>query len=71
MFYSICLDNKINNAHKKTPRIVYFSYKLVFQELLDKKASFSVHQRKLMGFRQEFLGKFSKLTELYHISFSS
>ena len=43
MIHSRHLNNKINNLHEKALRIVYSNYKSTFQELLDKDASFSVH----------------------------
>ena len=45
MFHSKNLNNKINNVHEKTLRIVYSDYKSTFQELLDKDASFSARYR--------------------------
>ena len=47
MFHSRYLNNKINNVHKKTLRIVYSDNKLTSQELLDKGTSFSVHHRNI------------------------
>ena len=76
MFHSRHVNNKINSVHKIAPRIVYSDYKSTFQEPLDKDSLFSVHQRKaieiykhrFIGFHQQLWGKFSKLTELYHIT---
>ena len=79
MFHYRCLNNKINNVHEKALRIVYFDYKSAFQELLDKGGSFSLRHRNIQtlaieiykhihGIRQQLKGKFSKLTELYHIT---
>ena len=45
MFQSRRRNNKINNVHKKAPRIVYSDYQSTFQELLDKDAYFSVQRR--------------------------
>ena len=79
MFHYRCLNKKINNVHEKALRIVYFDYKSAFQELLDKGGSFSLPHRNIQtlaieiyihihGIRQQLRGKFSKLTELYHIT---
>ena len=47
MFHSRRLNNKINNVHEKTLRIVYSDYKSTFQEILDKDTSFSVRHRNI------------------------
>ena len=68
MFRSSRINNKINNIHKKAPRIVYSDYKSTFKELLDKGTSFSVHHRNIQTSAIEIYkhAQFSKLTELCH-----
>ena len=79
MFHSKRLNNKSNNVHEKALRNVYSDYRSTFQELLDKDASFSVHHRNIQtlaieiykhihGLRQQLREKFSKLTDLYHLT---
>ena len=47
MFHSRRLNNTIKTVHEKSLRIVYSDYKSIFQELLDKDASFSLHHRNI------------------------
>ena len=79
IFHSRRLNNKFNNVHEEALRIIYSDYKSTFQELLDKDAFFSVQHKNIQtlaieiykhihGLSQELWGKFSKLTEHYHIT---
>ena len=72
MFHSRRLNNKINNVHEKTLRIVYSDYKSTFQELLHKDASFSMYHRniqtlpieiykQIQGLSQTITGKVFKI----------
>ena len=47
MIHSRRLNKKIKNVHEKALRIVYSDYKLTFQKLQDKDASFSVHHKNM------------------------
>ena len=80
IFHSIRQNNKINDLHEKALRIVYSDYKTTFQELLDKDASFSVPHRNMqalaieiyrhiLGLSPAIRGTFSKLIELYQVSY--
>ena len=78
IFHSRSLNNNIKNVLEKALRIVHSDYKSTFQDK-DKDASFSVHDRNIQTLAIEiykhihelssaFMGKFSKLTELFHIT---
>ena len=43
MFYSRTTDNKINKLHERVLRLVYDDYVSIFEELLKKDNSFTVH----------------------------
>ena len=45
MFHSRGLNNRINNIHERTIRIVYKDYTTPFDELLRKDGSFTIHER--------------------------
>ena len=45
MLHSRTLNNKINSIHEMTLKTVYSDYKSSFNELLDKDASFTIHQK--------------------------
>ena len=45
MLHSRTLNNKINCIHKRALRTIYSDYNSSFNELLDKKGSFTIHQR--------------------------
>ena len=47
MFNSRKLNNRINNIHERTLRIVYRDYKSTFKQLLKQNKSVSIHQRNL------------------------
>ena len=47
MFHSRTLNNKINRLHEKALRIVYWDSKSIFDELLEKDSSFSIHHRNI------------------------
>ena len=47
MFHSIRLNNKINSIHERALRITYQDNTSLFQELLNKDNSVSIHQRHL------------------------
>ena len=45
MFHSRALNNRINRIHERSLRTVYQDYKSLFEELLEKDESFTVHER--------------------------
>ena len=47
------LNNKINNLHEKSLRLVYKDEKLIFHELLSKDDSVTIHQRNLQWLATE------------------
>ena len=49
MFHSRKLNNRINQIHEKALRIVYQDNVSLFQELLEKDKSVSIHQRNLQA----------------------
>ena len=53
MFHNRMLNNKINNLHKRSLRLVYKDKKLTFHELLDKDDSVTIHQRNLQRLATE------------------
>ena len=50
MFHSRGLNNRINNIHERTLRIVYKDYTTPFDELLRKDGSFTIHERNVQLF---------------------
>ena len=53
MFHSRTLNNKINNLHTRSLRIVYKNPNLSFEELLKLDNSFSIHHRNLQKLATE------------------
>ena len=49
MFHSGTLNNKINRPHERALSIVYFDYKLVFRELIEKDKLFSIYHKNIQS----------------------
>ena len=49
MLHSRTLNNKINCIHKRALRTVHSDYNSSFNELLDKDASFTIHQKNVQS----------------------
>ena len=49
MFYSRGINNKINHLHERALRIIYKDNTSIFEELLEKDNSFSVHHRNIQS----------------------
>ena len=49
MFHSRKLNNRINNIHERTLRIVYNDFESIFADLLDKDNSFTIHERNIQA----------------------
>ena len=48
-FYSSILNNRINRLHERALRLVYMDYEFIFEELLLKDNSLTIHQRNLQN----------------------
>ena len=55
MFHSGTLNNKINRPHERALSIVYFDYKSVFRELLEKDKLFSIYHKNIQSLALIFL----------------
>ena len=58
MFHNRALNNKINQIHERSLRIVYGNYEIFFDELLELDNSVSIHHRNIQALAIEiFKGK--------------
>ena len=53
MFYSRKLNHRINKIHERALRIVYNDHQCIFEELLERDNSFTIHERNLQKLATE------------------
>ena len=60
MFCSLSCNNKINKLHERALRLVYHDYESLFNVLLNKNKSFSIHHQNIQKLMIEFYKPLNK-----------